>query len=98
MDRRRIILTLVVVCALLATGAAASSATRTVRIASKISIFDKGLTFKGRVTSKRAPCENHRRVVLFRTNGLKLGTTTTNVTGHWKITISGFAGVSLGHY
>jgi hypothetical protein len=84
--------------AFLGAGAAISSATQTVRIGSKISISDKGLTFKGRVTSKNAGCVAHRRVVLFRTNGLKLGTTKTGAAGRWKITISGSAGVSLGHY
>jgi hypothetical protein len=87
------------VAAILGAGAAIASATVTVRIASKVSIFrGSGLTFKGRVTSTNPGCEASRKVTLFRTNGLKLGTVTTGVHGRWKITPSGFAGISLGHY
>jgi hypothetical protein len=91
----------IVLCtaAILGAGAAIASATVTVRIASHVSIFrGSGLTFKGRVTSSNPGCEASRKVTLFRTNGLRLGTVTTGLHGRWKITPSGFAGISLGHY
>ena len=79
-------------------GLTAAQATRTVRIASHISIKGKELTFSGRVTSRNAACERGRKVTLHRTNGNVLGSTTTNSTGRWKITASGSAGISLGHF
>jgi hypothetical protein len=79
-------------------GLSVAQATRTVRIASHISIRGKGLTFRGRVTSPKAACERARRVTLHRTNGNVLGSTTTTSTGHWTITASGSAGISLGHF
>lgn len=81
--------------ALAATGA---HATRTVRIASRVSIKSHGLTFSGRVTSPNAACERGRRVTLHRTNGEVLGKATTSASGRWKITASGSAGISLGHF
>jgi len=69
-----------------------------VRIPSHISIHSHGLTFSGRVTSPNTACEAHRRVTLHRTNGNILGHATTNSVGHWKITASGSAGISLGHF
>jgi hypothetical protein len=91
----------IVLCAaaILGAGAAIASATVTVTIASHISIFrGSGLAFKGRVTSSNPGCEASRKVTLFRANGLKLGTTHTGLHGRWRITPSGFAGISLGHY
>src|SRR5437588_10067531 len=79
-------------------GLTAAQATRTVRIASHISIKGKELTFSGRVTSRNAACERRRKVTLHRTNGNVLGSTTTNSTGRWTITASGSAGISLGHF
>jgi hypothetical protein len=35
---------------------------------------------------------------LYRTNGNVLGSTTTNAAGKWKITASGSAGITLGHF
>jgi hypothetical protein len=78
--------------------AGVAGATRIVRINSKISISGHGLTFKGRVTSSNAACESARKVTLWRTNGNKLGTATTSASGHWKVTASGSAGISLGHF
>ena len=84
--------------ALVAVVAVAADATRIVRIPSHISIHSHGLTFSGRVTSPNTACEAHRRVTLHRTNGNILGHATTNSVGHWKITASGSAGISLGHF
>jgi FlaG/FlaF family flagellin (archaellin) len=73
-------------------------ATRTVRLDSHISIRDAGLTFRGRVTSANAACDFDRRVTLHRTNGNILGHVTTGVSGRWRITALGSAGISLGHF
>jgi hypothetical protein len=87
------------ICALaLASGVTSALATRTVKIASHISIKDKQLTFSGRVTASNSACDSARKVTLYRTRSLKLGSATTNSSGHWKITPSGFAGISLGHF
>ncbi len=79
-------------------GATIAGATHTVKIGSHISISDKGLSFKGRVTSSNSACEAGRKVVLYRKSGLKLGTATTASDGRWKLTVSGSAGISLGHF
>ena len=81
-----------------ALGLASAEATRIVRIASHISIRSHGLTFKGRVTSRRAPCVQDRRVTLHRTNGDVLGTTHTDDHGRWKISAQGSAGITHGHF
>src|SRR5437588_959152 len=95
----KVVALLVVTLALgLLFGLTAAQATRTVRIASHVSIKGKALTFSGRVTSRNAACERGRKVTLHRTNGNVLGSTTTNSTGRWKITASGSAGISLGHF
>jgi hypothetical protein len=74
-------------------------ATYTVQLASHISIkSDHNTTFTGRVTSSNAACEDARKVTLYTTSKLKLGTVKTNIHGHWKITASGFAGISLHHF
>jgi hypothetical protein len=74
-------------------------ATRTVKLASHISIkSDHNTTFTGRVTSSNAACEDARKVTLYTTTKLKLGTAKTNKHGDWKITASGFAGISLHHF
>ena len=82
----------------LVVGVTVAFATRTVKIASHISIKSKGLTFSGRVTAKNAACDSARKVTLYRTSSLKLGSATTSSSGHWKITASGSAGISLGHF
>ena len=49
--------------------------------------------------TRNAACNANRRVVLFRKAGpMKLGSTKTDAAGKWKITVSGFAGISLGHF
>lgn len=80
----------------------AADATRTVKIASHISIKSKGLDFSGRVTSPNAACDASRHVTLYRklSSGghQKLGSTTTSASGKWHVTVSGFAGVSLSSF
>ncbi len=74
-------------------------ATRTVRLASHISIRSHhNTTFTGRVTSRNPGCEDARKVTLYTTSRLKLGTVKTNVHGYWQIKASGFAGISLHHF
>jgi hypothetical protein len=76
-----------------------ADATRTVKLASHISIkSDHNTTFTGRVGSSNAACDNARKVTLYTTTKLKLGTAKTNKHGDWKITASGFAGISLHHF
>jgi hypothetical protein len=79
-------------------GVTPADATRTVRIASHISIRGHLLTFSGKVTSPNTACQSGRHVTLYRTNGNVLGSTTTSASGHWQITASGSAGISLGHF
>jgi hypothetical protein len=82
--------------------AATAAATRTLRIASHISIKSKALTFSGHVTSPNAACEASRHVTLYRkfSDGTHqaLGSTTTGPSGKWKVTASGSAGISLSHF
>jgi hypothetical protein len=84
----------------LALGAAVTSAqaTRTVKIASHLSITGKELTFSGRVSAAKAACRRGRKVTLYRKDSLVLGTATTSASGRWKITVSGSAGITLGHF
>jgi hypothetical protein len=101
MAARAIRLIALVACALAVasiSGLTAADATRTVRIASHISIKSTGLTFSGKVTSPNAACDSGRKVTLYRTNGNVLGSTTTGSSGHWKVTASGSAGITLGHF
>jgi hypothetical protein len=79
-------------------GLTAAEATRTVRIASHISIKSIGLRFSGKVTSPHSACASGRKVTLYRTNGNVLGSTTTGSAGRWKVTASGSAGITLGHF
>jgi hypothetical protein len=37
-------------------------------------------------------------VTLYRTGSLVLGSATTSPSGHWKIRVSGSAGITLGHF
>lgn len=77
----------------------AAADARTVQLASHISIkSDHNTTFTGRVTSSNAACDNARRVTLYTTTKLRLGSAKTNKHGGWKITASGFAGISLHHF
>jgi hypothetical protein len=83
--------------------AATATATRTVRIPSKVSIANPhGLHFVGRVTSSNHACVEQRKVVLFRVidNGPDqvLGHDVTSSNGSWSVEVSGFAGISLSHF
>jgi len=72
--------------------------TRTVRVPSRISIRSHhNTTFTGRVTSHPG-CQDGRKVTLYTTTKLKLGTAKTNKYGYWRIKASGFAGISLHHF
>lgn len=74
-------------------------ASRTVSFPSHISIRSHHNTvFTGRVTSTNAACDYARKVTLYTTTKLKLGTTKTNLHGYWRIKASGFAGISLHHF
>jgi hypothetical protein len=74
-------------------------ATRIVTVASHISIKSHhNTTFTGRVTSRDPGCQDARKVTLYTTNKLKLGTAKTTKYGYWTIKASGFAGISLHHF
>jgi hypothetical protein len=79
-------------------GLSAALATRTVSIASHVAIKSKGLTFSGSVAASNPACKKGRKVTLYRTPSLVLGSTTTRSSGSWKITVSGSAGITLGHF
>jgi hypothetical protein len=71
-------------------------ATRIVTLASHMSIKSHhNTTFTGRVTSSDPGCEDARRVTLYASPKLKLGTAKTTKHGYWTIEASGFAGISL---
>jgi hypothetical protein len=83
--------------------AATATATRTVRIASNVSIANHhGLHFVGRVTSSNHACVEQRKVVLFRVieNGpdQALERDITSAQGRWSVEVSGFAGISMSHF
>ena len=92
------VLTAAVVVVASATGLTAAEARRVVRVASHVSIKSSGLTFSGRVTSTVFGCVLARKVTLYRTNGNVLGSVTTGTSGRWKVTASGSAGITLGHF
>jgi hypothetical protein len=81
-----------------ALGLTAADATRTVTIASHITIQSNSLTFSGKVTSPNVACKRGRKVALYRTPSLVLGSTTTGRSGRWRITASGSAGITLGRF
>lgn len=84
---------------LLACFGSAYAQPRIVKVASHISIKSHhNTTFTGRVTSSDPGCVDERRVTLYTTTKLKLGTAKSNRHGHWKIKASGFAGISLHHF
>ncbi len=83
--------------------AATADATRTVRIASKVSIANHhGLHFVGHVTSSNHACVEQRKVTLYRVieNGpdQALESDFTNAQGRWSVEVSGFAGISMSHF
>ena len=90
--------TVVVMGVVLVACLGAAYASHIVNVASHISIKSHhDTTFTGRVTSHPG-CVDGRRVTLYTTTKLKLGTAKTNKFGYWKIKASGFAGISLHHF
>lgn len=79
-------------------GLTAAYATPPNTVKTHVSIKSSGLTFSGKVTASDSNCVLGRRVTLHRTNGNILGHFTTGPNGRWKITASGSAGISLGHF
>jgi hypothetical protein len=75
---------------------------RTVTISSAVSIKASDLTFSGRVTSPNSACRDARRVTLYERlssgGSRKIGGYTTGPSGKWRVTVSGFAGVSMEHF
>jgi hypothetical protein len=79
-------------------GLTTAEATKTVAIASQITIKSKGLKFSGVVSAINAACKTSRKVTLYRKPSQVLGSTTTTSSGRWHITPSGSAGITLGHF
>ena len=79
-----------------------ATATRTIKIPSKISIKSESLKFSGKVTAgKYEPCVQQRKVTLFKAvqgPDQALAHKTTNNSGAWTITPQGSAGISLAHF
>jgi hypothetical protein len=77
-------------------------ATRTVRIASRITIESHGLNFHGKVKSENSACRDARHVSLYRVlsdgHRQRMGTFVTGPNGKWHITVSGSAGISMSHF
>jgi hypothetical protein len=98
--RRALLLFLAAV--LLVAAALPAWGTRTVRIPSRVTIASNELLMHGHVRSPNANCIEGRKVKLkIDTSGGRdqvIGTDTTNARGRWRITVSGFAGVSLAHF
>jgi hypothetical protein len=93
--------------AVLATAATAftfttAAATRTVRIASRITIESHGLRFHGKVKSENAGCKDARHVSLYRVfsdgSRQRVGVFVTGPNGKWHITVSGSAGISFSSF
>jgi hypothetical protein len=93
--------------AVLATAATAftfttADATRTVRIASRITIESHGLRFHGKVKSENAGCKDARHVSLYRVfsdgSRQRVGVLVTGANGKWHITVSGSAGISFSRF
>jgi hypothetical protein len=83
--------------------AAPATATRTIKVPSKISIASKSLKFSGKVTAgKYEPCVQQRKVILYKvvTGGpdQAVGETSTSLKGNWTITPQGSAGISLARF
>jgi hypothetical protein len=98
-SRIRIAATVAVMGVALAGFLGSAYASRIVNVASHISIKSHhNTTFTGRVTSRDPGCQDSRRVTLYTTSKLKLGTTKTTQYGYWKIKASGFTGISLHHF
>ena len=80
-----------------------ADATRTVRIASHISIKSNELNFSGKVTSPNSACKSGRHVSLYkRVSGgsgrERVGVSVTGASGKWHVRVSGSAGISMAHF
>src|SRR4051812_38510093 len=93
--------------AVLATAATAftfttADATRTVRIASRITIESHGLNFHGKVKSENSGCKDARHVSLYRKfsdgSRQRVGVFVTGPSGKWHITVSGSAGITMSRF
>ena len=75
-----------------------AAASRVVTIGSRLRIKSSALTFSGTVSSSKAACRQGRKVTLYRAPSLVLGSSRTSAPGHWRVTVSGSAGITLGHF
>lgn len=79
-----------------------ADATRTVKIASRITIESHDLHFHGKVKSENGACKDARHVSLYRVlsdgHRQRMGTFVTGPSGKWHVTVSGSAGISFSHF
>jgi hypothetical protein len=79
-----------------------AEATRTVRIASRITIESHGLNFHGKVKSENSGCKDARHVSLYRVfsdgSRQRVGVFVTGASGKWHLSVSGSAGISMSHF
>ena len=79
-----------------------AEATRTVRIASSITIESHGLHFHGKVKSENAGCKDARHVSLYRKfsdgSRQRVGVFVTGPNGKWHINVSGSAGITMSRF
>jgi hypothetical protein len=101
---RKALILLALVVAALAVVAGTATATRTVKVPSKVTIKSKSLKFSGKVSTAAVyePCQQHRLITLFKVISggpdQAVGHTTTNNSGAWTITPQGSAGISLASF
>jgi hypothetical protein len=99
---RRALLTCIAAGLALAAVSVPAWGTRTVKIPSKVTIASNGAVMHGHVESPNSACIEGRKVKLKRVisggRDQVMGTSTTNANGRWRVTVSGFAGVSLAHF
>ena len=97
--RRRTIRIAVAGLAAMAFTLGTAEATRTVRIASRITIESHGLNFHGKVKSENSGCKDARHVSLYRVfsdgSRQRVGLFVTGPNGKWHATVSGSTGISM---
>jgi hypothetical protein len=101
---RRVVLVSALSIAAFGVAAGSATATRTINVPSAVSIKSNSLHFTGKVSTaaKYEPCEQQRKIVLFKVISggpdQAVGQATTNNKGAWSITPQGSAGISLASF
>jgi hypothetical protein len=101
---RKALIAAALAAAILGVVVGSAGATRTIKVPSKVTIESHSLHFKGEVRTAAVyePCEQQRKVVLFKVIGggpdQAVGRDTTDNHGHWSITPQGSAGITLARF